>query len=703
MSVKHIRREYETRLSMNTRSQTRNANGTTETNFDSLIRDKGFKNQKKKRRHSSITVTEHTQENSLNENNCRNNVKRIKRSDDLCSPKCTSYVNRSNEAIHSPFTSRGKKENVRKVQPTVEPDVNSCTQKLVDVQTSKKVSKSLSSVKVHFVGPLKLSRLRKPTMRSNLPIMSRENDESFENNSSRIKSRLSDVNVNAQHSLSTHYTAMQFTVTSPIKNKRRSTVSSSMKQGLRFSKSPKIVLKFSKSKPLSKKQVLSKPEKRKSVKCSPNKCNDNAMKLNRTKDFASGKYCDASRKNGPDINTRNAMDLVSSMTLSSTRNRSTLKEPIVVLQRLSIGVSSLSLSSLSVKAHNDSISNRLRGTSKFSDKSYVKTNNKKISKRCPEISSRLQRIGTAKVVDAKGTSLKPLMSSTPMNGNWYDKKNNKRKTTRASGMCDTPLELTERNAINVRRENKKGMKNKEQEVKKKNETYELAEPETPTLRKKLKKDQRVWDANCDEKEQIENSDNAKTKKKVKSPIDTFRGQRNSVSNEIVTSTAVKSLIPDSQLRNRSKLITNSSTKVSRPSFERSPIKKPSLKYSAAKKIPNFLKIHERIFAKSESIVDAKRRLEEKHTTLTTPVNKLTRARMKLKEKSKLPNESSNNLHNRFGFKIRKNDATNYILRKTNLHSIRNKVSQQQQTRTILKGVRTNRRFELQMKARNINL
>ncbi|XP_076235878.1 uncharacterized protein LOC143180205 isoform X2 [Calliopsis andreniformis] len=331
MSVKHVRREYETRLFINTRTQIRNANGTTETNLNSLIRDEGFKNQKKEGRHNLITDTAHMQENSINENNSRNNVMRIERLDGLCSLKRISHVNHSNEAIHSPFTSRGKEENVRKVQPTVEPDVNSCTQKLVDVQTSEKLSKSLSSVKVHFVDPLKLSRLRNPTMRSKIPIR----------------------------------------------------------------------------------------------------------------------------------------------------------------------------------------------------------------------------------------------------------------------------------------------------------------------------------------------------------------------------------IPNFQLRNRSKLITNLSTQVSRPSFERS-VKKPSLKYSVATKILDFLKIPKRIFAKSESIVDARRRLKEKHMTLITPVNKSTRARINLREKSKLLNESSNNLHNRSGLKIRKNDATNYILKK-NSHSIRNQVSQQQQTRTILKGVRTNRRFELQMKARNINL
>lgn len=46
------------------------------------------------------------------------------------------------------------------------------------------------------------------------------------------------------------------------------------------------------------------------------------------------------------------------------------------------------------------------------------------------------------------------------------------------------------------------------------------------------------------------------------------------------------------------------------------------KNSATKKVPNFAEIHKRIFAKSESIVDAKRRIEKKHLTLSKYIRML---------------------------------------------------------------------------------
>lgn len=38
---------------------------------------------------------------------------------------------------------------------------------------------------------------------------------------------------------------------------------------------------------------------------------------------------------------------------------------------------------------------------------------------------------------------------------------------------------------------------------------------------------------------------------------------------------------------------------------------------AKTKIPNFVEIHKKMFAKSESVIDAKKRLKDRHTALST--------------------------------------------------------------------------------------
>lgn len=128
-----------------------------------------------------------------------------------------------------------------------------------------------------------------------------------------------------------------------------------------------------------------------------------------------------------------------------------------------------------------------------------------------------------------------------------------------------------------------------------------------------------------------------------------------------------------------------------------PVEKKSEKKSSTKKVPNFGRIHEQMFAKSESLVDVKKRLAARHSAFTT--NKTPKADMKTEGKKPLPTDTKDGVHNRFGFKLKKPEATHLVLKK---HTVFSREKQQNETRLMLQGVRINRRFELQMKARNLN-
>ncbi|XP_014477752.1 PREDICTED: probable serine/threonine-protein kinase nek3 [Dinoponera quadriceps] len=124
------------------------------------------------------------------------------------------------------------------------------------------------------------------------------------------------------------------------------------------------------------------------------------------------------------------------------------------------------------------------------------------------------------------------------------------------------------------------------------------------------------------------------------------------------------------------------------------VEKKSERKSSIKKVPNFRRIHEKMFANSESVVDAKKRLETRHLEFATK-----NIDVKKGVKPLPPSNTTNGTYNRFGFKLRKAEATHVILKKQTVFS---RQKQQHETRTVLKSVRTNRRFELQMKARNLS-
>lgn len=122
------------------------------------------------------------------------------------------------------------------------------------------------------------------------------------------------------------------------------------------------------------------------------------------------------------------------------------------------------------------------------------------------------------------------------------------------------------------------------------------------------------------------------------------------------------------------------------------------KKSSIKKVPNFRRIHEKIFAKSESVVDARKRLETRHlefgTLYTYSLHSLSafknsafllfhlnciflcfaaakkvlsKADVK-KDVKLLPSDTANGTYNRFGFKLRKAEATHVILKKQTIFS-----------------------------------
>ncbi|XP_076382178.1 uncharacterized protein LOC117224937 isoform X1 [Megalopta genalis] len=252
----------------------------------------------------------------------------------------------------------------------------------------------------------------------------------------------------------------------------------------------------------------------------------------------------------------------------------------------------------------------------------------------------------------------------------------------------------------------------------KNETYELAEPETPNLRKILRDRQKTKyeesnlnekvrktsfreSMNCTHKSVLRSTPEMKelTKKcnhamvvlnrikDISSTTSAFERKSDSVTNKNIP--VIKSLTPTSRLHGDSKIKRTPFTPAT---------KKLGLKISVRKNVPHFAEIHKKLFDELESAVDAQQRLKERHRALTTPkaknlpISNITPKNNFLKY---------NSTKSRIPYKTRLKDATNCIQKKEPKVEIISK--RQRQNREILKGVRTNRRFELQMKSRNIKL
>ncbi|XP_011266748.1 uncharacterized protein LOC105257664 [Camponotus floridanus] len=258
---------------------------------------------------------------------------------------------------------------------------------------------------------------------------------------------------------------------------------------------------------------------------------------------------------------------------------------------------------------------------------------------------------------------------------------------------------------------------------KKRNTYELEQPQTLSLRRMIRK-RTSKDANLSFKENFKKAkvhfvdgkfDTNNAHKLINKSTESNRSHNiNMQSNNIINSVQRSRKIEISKLSRNSlasPFKTRSSPKINivtpRVQLNRiqvtpqncTLIEKKSAKKSSTKKVPNFGKIHEQMFAKSESLVDAKKRLEARHLAFTAK-KVFPKINAKKEEKRPLPTDTKDGTHNRFGFKLRKNEATHVILKKQPTFS---REKQQLETRMTLKGIRTNRRFELQMKARNLNL
>ncbi|XP_011504720.1 PREDICTED: serine/arginine repetitive matrix protein 2-like [Ceratosolen solmsi marchali] len=181
-----------------------------------------------------------------------------------------------------------------------------------------------------------------------------------------------------------------------------------------------------------------------------------------------------------------------------------------------------------------------------------------------------------------------------------------------------------------------------------------------------------------------------SKLQVKTPMNTPLNKRlsNSLSN-----TKSKKSIHEAQIASVNRL--------SRPKPIINSEKKLGTKTPVTRKIPNFADIHQKNFEKMESLIDLKKRIEKRHLTINTATSsakKILATKYQNGSNKLAPLDSTNGIYNKFGFKLRKNDAVSMISRKQ-AGIVESREQKREDARNILKGVRMNRRFELQMKSR----
>ncbi|CAK9809180.1 hypothetical protein ANTPLA_LOCUS6057 [Anthophora plagiata] len=442
-----------------------------------------------------------------------------------------------------------------------------------------------------------------------------------------------------------------------------------------------------------------------------------------------------------------------------------LKEPIVLLQRLPnivrIVPSSSPLSSSMVKIcindrfsdNNINVSRKIFESAfnrseevleKSDDKRRIRTesySNDEQKKRLGTTLCKLQETTkthlhekslcdkmTTKCDNASQIFSDSLMSSTPKDKETLNKSMDKCKRRKMLPQCDTSFKLIKRSTRSNQNNVTVTIENEQEEIKGKNETYELIEPKTPNLRKQLQEERNVKENHLNEKPPENNvkvcftssdtnfNSNIRScwrlneKKKLddlESTISKASLKKNILKSTIGAShsrsirgkhTRVVDSITPSQIASKS---ATSFVDANTPAISPFVPCKNTKSSSTTKKVPNFAEIHKKMFAKLESIVDVKNRVRNRHAAFATPtIDNSAKGKVNSNEGGdQLSKELNRETYNRFGFKMRKREATDCILRNNSLHSARRK----QQGRAILKGVRTNRRFELQMKLRNINL
>ncbi|EFN75786.1 probable serine/threonine-protein kinase nek3 [Harpegnathos saltator] len=585
-------------------------------------------------------------------------------------------------------------------------------------------------------------------------------------------------------------------VSSVVKNKR-SISNAKLKEIVhRFSKSPKIVLRSPSKKSKSPKLNLSASKKNLSKKPLVNNVHDTSLSLDSTKSLRTTvkKTPSSESKNAP-LNKRRLLNARLMKLLTASQMRDILAEPIVLLKKLSLESKQNMLTTFGSDQSNNSInaesSAQVSGTaaenrSAKSDMSAHLKNSRrsstaKITNRSTDKLSPGTKHGSPSQKEKPST---PLMSSTPREEESLlprvniltssasvfpvvdDKYPNRRwKCTDQSSIPAAPspnmmnksaaiedvskpslldvdisdasqthiLNAAKWNTtydINEETQPEKGQSNK------RDITYELKDPQTPGLRRMIRK-RTMTDANLCANENVrkscrvrfanvrpdENGAHNSIGKSTGPSCNSSKQNNVRVTNATHESRKVK-ILKFNQDARTSPRNAKSSPKINRVTpkggLNNSPIvmnltsfnkiqahqkvtpkrpgsvEKKSGKKSSIKKVPNFRRIHEKMFAKSESVVDAKKRLDTKHLEFVT---KTALSEVGLKRGAKLlPSDATNGTYNRFGFKLRKAEATHVILKKQTVFS---RQKQQHETRTVLKSVRTNRRFELQMKARNI--
>ncbi|KAI4494318.1 hypothetical protein M0802_009001 [Mischocyttarus mexicanus] len=259
------------------------------------------------------------------------------------------------------------------------------------------------------------------------------------------------------------------------------------------------------------------------------------------------------------------------------------------------------------------------------------------------------------------------------------------------------------------------------------ETYELLEPKTSRLQDQCKK-RKAGERNFDNKRETKkickvhfaasetfinksqttvlNNKNAEHD----SPISSFKPDyvnnikmrkipiinrmSSSMSNSLTNKSTSNSSIRRSLFNSNRKMDKASTSTLNKTKHIESKEEK-DVKVHSAKKIPNFHVIHKKLFSRMESLVDNKIRLAKQHESLKSFSASKLNTRKSVKS---LPAETKRDSYNRFGFKIRKPEATEIILKK---QPPNRQQERREENRMLLTGVRTNRRFELQMKMRNL--
>lgn len=379
------------------------------------------------------------------------------------------------------------------------------------------------------------------------------------------------------------------------------------------------------------------------------------------------------------------------------RNAFVLKKPMVLLQKLSdiIKSSSLSSSMISICVNDqfrnsninvhpkvfDTIFNHSQKSLKLNDER--KTTSRKKSKEIlfQEKSPRDKIITMHECGNANAVSFSPFLSSTPKDKETLRNAKKKNDTRRTSY---NELNKSQKNITLTVEEN-------EQKVKKQDTTYELIEPKTPNLQKRMHKERNAKKENFYQRV-TRNSKIRFTNRlsdiKNNSPLRTSNSEKKQINN----------------------FATNTPKNSSRKNILRSPTRMRSNSIrdsvpSTTKEVPNFAKIHKKMFAKSESIVDAKKRIIDRHTKITASKKKYNSEKERLNSQGENQlarrKKSNENSSSRLEPRIRKREAIEHILKNKNNTSHLTK--SKEENRAILKGVRTNRRFELQMKFRNRKL